>query len=250
MNRDVLLDRLKRLNLNKYKYDKLLEEDDTVLEMLLDLNFNLFNNGIDIINAYNDKASICEALAIYKNAKYNYVYRCLVNNNAIQYGISLEGSRIINMAKEEFNAVCACDVLCNENAIIGGVALEGAKIINSSRKWYNAYYARYVLMSNYAIKMGIALEGAKLINESNAEFNALFASEILCNETLIRMGKAISTAKLINQAKNWDTASKILDIYMDVIDDSDLDEKINEEEKSSICLLSHKVIRRKSRKVN
>lgn len=198
---------------NDFKNKVLINRSSKITELLDSLSYNEKIKGITIVSKYNDDNTALEALSIFKNAKYDLVYELLINDTATKGNVSVEGARLINNAREEFNAANALDVLCDKLSIENGLAIEGAKIINSSSNWYNAYYARYPLTSINAIKNGIALEAAKIINESPNEFNAFFASLVLCNEYAINNDMALMIAKEINEANSWVTTNNIMDKY-------------------------------------
>lgn len=198
---------------NDFKNKNLINRSSKITELLDGLGYDKIIKGIIIVSKYNDDNTALEALNIFKNAKYDSIYKLLINDTAIKGNVSIAGARLINNAREEFNAANALDVLCNELSIENSLAIEGAKIINNSSNWYNAYYARYPLTSINAIKNGIALEAAKIINESPNEFNAFFASLVLCNEYAINNDIALMIAKEINKSNNWTTMNNIMDKY-------------------------------------
>ena len=196
---------------NKFKNKSLINRSSKISEVLDSLSYNEKIKGITIVSKYSDDTTALEALSIFKNAKYDLVYELLINDTAIKGNISVEGARLINEAKEEFNAANAYSILCNKVAIENGLALEGTKIINLSKNWYNAYYGKYILTNENTIKAGYSLIGANIINNSDKEFKALFASMALCSEYLLSINKAVEIAEKINISSDWNMAYEILD---------------------------------------
>lgn len=242
MEREKLLDKIIKYRIS-YKDKSFLDREEWLLELLLTLDYDLLEYGINILDLYKNDNLAYEAIVLLKEYHNKEIGKCLTNMDTIASGISFEGARLLGESKNNFNLANACEVICNKTSIEGNIALEGAKIINNSSKWFNAYYARYPLTSTVAIKNGIALEGAKIINTLDEEYKALISSTILCNEYTNFNGIAVEIINKIKTAGNWDTINKMLEGYFE--GNIDYFEKDHLYDDDTYSLILNKAIRTK-----
>src|SRR5699024_8482913 len=126
------LRRIKKIGVTKEELLNILNQNESMLDLLADVKASELKEYIKIIQMYSlTDYDVSEIIMVLKNAKYFFeTLKILTNKKLIEAGIVLEGADLINESKEYFNAKYASQVLTSKTAIEAGIVLEGADLIN------------------------------------------------------------------------------------------------------------------------
>ncbi len=223
MKKEVLKKFLIRFSKSKLPdeiLENILEASDDILNMLAELENNLFGDAIIIVNALLDNnipsLEIKACLSIYLDAlehQKKYFYNLLTDNFTSKNGLIMTSLNILKNCDNENTLKSAYKAITNPLLYKLGINLKLAQIISEVKLKDSLDYIEKLYLDKEEIDVPNLLESAKIIADSPRSFNAHYAYFILNRKSIIEASKQYEAARLINLAKK-DYNARYADIVL------------------------------------